>query len=69
MRDYPQMGEGRWRQIDADFGERLTAPEVEAGWHFCPDLDGRLIHPSWIEYRACRCGHGDTWQRKGRKDA
>lgn len=60
MREYPSMGEARFRQIDADFSERLTQSEVNGGWHFCADLDGRLVHPSWNEYRICQCGHRTT---------
>lgn len=69
MREYLSMTQQRWRQIDADFNERLTISEVAAGWHFCPDLDGRLIHPRWEEYRHCQCGHSETWDKEGRKDA
>lgn len=57
MRDYPSMGMERFRKIQADFDEGLTPEHIKAGWHFCADLDGRLVHPSWEEYRMCQCGH------------
>ena len=48
-------------------GSELTKAEQLAGWHFCPDADGRLVGPSdgspgdWRRecqrgWDGCRCG-------------
>lgn len=33
----------------------LTEEEQEKGWHFCPEWDYDLIHPTWPESEACTC--------------
>jgi hypothetical protein len=61
MREFPNMTEQRWKQLSARWDERLTVSELVEGWHFCPDLSGRLIHPRWHEYRHCKCGHSGKY--------
>jgi hypothetical protein len=36
-------------------GPNLTEEEIAAGWHFCVEFDGALIHPDWEEAESCRC--------------
>ena len=44
----------------AQFGE-LTESELTAGWHYCDNFDGLLIHPeSEREYSCCRCNDSIT---------
>lgn len=44
----------RAAQLERGVGH-LTPEEVEAGWHFCPDWDGMLIHPNSPEGACCLC--------------
>ena len=34
-------------------GEQLTDAEMAEGWHYCPEWDGMLIHPSSEEAKCC----------------
>lgn len=34
---------------------KLIPSEIDAGWHFCYDWDGMLIHKTWPEYEMCNC--------------
>ena len=36
----------------------LTEDERKAGWHFCLDWDGMLIHKTDIEMQCCTCNLG-----------
>lgn len=33
----------------------LTKPEIDKGWHYCPDWDGMLINPGCPEAEVCLC--------------
>lgn len=37
--------------------EWITQEQYEAGWHFCCDWGGLLIHTSHPEYESCACGY------------
>lgn len=46
----------RYYELERDLNLKLTAEEVEAGWHFCnAEWDGMLIHESWPEAECCSC--------------
>lgn len=55
------MTEERWHElmteaeIDREWPQ-LTAEELAAGWHFCPEWDGLLIGPGMEEMNSCLCG-------------
>jgi len=36
----------------------LTVEERKAGWHYCNDWDGRLIHKTDPEFACCSCKLG-----------
>jgi hypothetical protein len=38
----------------------LTAPEREAGWHWCLAFDGLLVGPGMGELRHCECELGNA---------
>ncbi len=44
----------RWRHLNKT-GEALTPQEIAAGWHYCHDWDGLLIHPGDPEAECCSC--------------
>lgn len=46
----------RYDQLAECEAAKLTQAEKAEGWHFCPDMDGRLIGPGmdW-ELSCCEC--------------
>jgi len=48
------MTEQRYREVEVD-NKPLTKEELEDGWHFCPEWDYMLIHPSFDAADACLC--------------
>ena len=48
------MTEKRYNQLMNRKG-RLTAAELQDGWHFCYEWDGLLIQPTDPEAKFCRC--------------
>lgn len=48
------MTRDRWRHLNKT-GEALTPKEIAAGWHYCHDWDGLLIHPGDPEAECCSC--------------
>jgi len=54
-REFPGMDAQRHRTLERDPTTELTAAEVEAGWHFCLDWDGMLIHEDDDEFKCCSC--------------
>lgn len=45
----------RYCELERNESCTLLATEVLAGWHFCREWDGLLIHKSWPEAEACSC--------------
>lgn len=45
----------RYRELNSAASGTLTAEEMRAGWHFCPDWDFLLINPSEPEGESCCC--------------
>ena len=45
-------------QLERDQTLRLTDDEVEAGYHFCIEWDGMLIHTTDKEFECCTCTDG-----------
>lgn len=52
-------GNARYRAVmDAfldDDRDIRTPEEIEAGWHFCPEVDFLLIGPGMLEMDDCDC--------------
>jgi len=61
-----KMTKERWLELMQPYAENdginLTAEEVEAGWHWCEEWDGLLIHVDDVEFEACGC----SWMEKFR---
>lgn len=55
---YIGMTEERYRALNRNMDLTLTPEEVAAGWHFCYEWDGMLIHREDMEAKACRCFEG-----------
>lgn len=49
------MSARRWVLLESNPGLPLSAAEVRAGWHRCPDWDGLLIGPGMEEQDGCTC--------------
>jgi hypothetical protein len=49
------MTRERYDYLNRTMESRLTPEEVAAGWHFCLDWDGMLIHKTWPEAECCAC--------------
>lgn len=45
----------RYHQLVGNIELELTDAEIDAGWHFCYDWDGMLIHSSDKEAEVCTC--------------
>jgi len=50
-----EMTRERYLELERTADLRLTPEEIAAGWHFCWDWDGLLIHDSDPEADACGC--------------
>ena len=63
----------RWDELmDActnDEDIQLTEDEIKAGWHFCDDWDGLLVHPDDIEFQHCTCHYMKEFRTKERVKA
>jgi hypothetical protein len=61
-----KMTKERWLELMQPYAENdginLTAEEVEAGWHWCDEWDGLLIHVDDVEFEACRCSWMDKFR-------
>lgn len=60
------MTSARYMELSGDMDLSLTPEEFAAGWHFCNDWDGLLIHASDPEAEACLCARprpGPAWLR------
>jgi hypothetical protein len=61
-----KMTKERWLELMQPYAENdginLTAEEVEAGWHWCEEWDGLLIHVNDDEFDCCAC----SWMEKFR---
>jgi hypothetical protein len=61
-----KMTKERWLELMQPYAENdginLTADEIEAGWHWCEEWDGLLIHVDDVEFDACGC----SWMEKFR---
>jgi hypothetical protein len=59
-----KMTKERWLELMQPYAENdginLTAEEVEAGWHWCDEWDGLLIHVDDPEFYSCAC----SWMEK-----
>lgn len=44
---------------------RLTKAEVKEGWHYCPEWDGLLIHPSDPEADFCTALQAEASDGRG----
>ena len=51
----PGMSHNRYMELSNDLALHLTKAEYDAGWHFCFDWDGMLIHKDWPEADCCTC--------------
>ena len=60
---WKKLNDGEWKRHDLPAIE-LTEAEVKAGWHFCPDWNFRLIHPTDEEYKVCECGHTERYKKE-----
>lgn len=61
------MSPERYRQLSRQATAiRLTADEIQAGWHFCLDWDGLLIGPGSPEMEVCTCRPCDHEEADGR---
>lgn len=49
------MSDERYFALCESDTKELTEEEIAAGWHFCWDFDGALIHPDWEEAESCHC--------------
>lgn len=59
------MTKQRYYQLAQSLTLNLTAEEFDAGWHFCPDWDGMLIHKTDGEMDGCTCtGLRNYWRSK-----
>ena len=60
------MSEDRWMELMKPFEEgdgiMMSKEEIDAGWHWCNDWDGLLIHVDDDEFKACEC----SWMEKFR---
>jgi hypothetical protein len=45
----------RYAYLSKNMDASLTEEEYKAGWHFCYDWDGMLIHESYPEFKCCSC--------------
>lgn len=48
------MTPSRWIHLNRT-GKALRPDEIAAGWHYCLDWDGLLIHPGDPEHEYCIC--------------
>jgi hypothetical protein len=51
------MDRARFHLLMTDPRASMTGAE-RLEWHFCPDLNARLIHKSDPKFKSCRCVHG-----------
>lgn len=50
------MTKERYIELEYNLTAKLTAEEIDAGYHFCPDWDYLLICPGMPEYDTeCSC--------------
>lgn len=66
-----EMTDKRYHQLMDSAAECLTPAERRAGWHFCNEWDGMLIHPSHLEADCCNCISKellDRWAEQRRRD-
>lgn len=61
-----KMTKERWLELMQPYAENdginLTPEEIEAGYHWCDEWDGLLIHVDDHEFHACKC----SWMEKFR---
>lgn len=50
-----QMKKERYKDLMTNFDLNITDEEFKAGWHFCWEWDGLLIHKTWPETECCIC--------------
>lgn len=59
-----KMTKERWQELMKPFeegdGVMLTSEEIDAGWHWCEEWDGLLIHVDDDEFDCCSC----SWMQK-----
>ena len=55
-----KMTRERWLELMQPYAENdginLTPEEIEAGYHWCEEWDGLLIHVDDDEFVSCTCG-------------
>jgi len=49
------MKKERYKDLMTNFDLNITDEEFKAGWHFCWEWDGLLIHKTWPETECCIC--------------
>lgn len=54
-----KMSKQRYAALVTDVTLALTEEELKDGWHFCPEWDGMLIHPTMAEAECCLCSDID----------
>ena len=69
MSDYHGMSFERYDFLMDETGPcvQLTEDEVKAGWHFCDEWDGLLVHPDSVEFQHCTCPHMTQFRTEERK--
>ena len=49
------MTRDRYNELERNPSLKLTKEEIRAGWRFCDEWDGMLIHKNWKESMCCTC--------------
>lgn len=64
------MKEERRRQLELDPNAKLTQEEIDAGWFFCCDWDGMLMHKTSYEAQnCCSCIASERTEEEKQKKA
>lgn len=60
------MSEDRWMELMKPFEEgdgiMMSKEEIDAGWHWCEEWDGLLIHVDDDEFVSCTCKFMDRFR-------
>ena len=58
------MNHERWIELMNDQLARLSAADMDAGWHWCYEWDGLLVGPGMEELEACCCDYPEVLKAK-----
>ncbi len=60
--------EQKFKLTEKEKGNKeLTAEEIKAGWHYCPDLDFMLIYPGCPDFISCTCEFTEPEEEKPKR--